>query len=139
MADLNKGRLSKTFYPFVGKGGEAAAPGPQGLVLVMVLGGATFEEAAAVAKINAGPGPMRVVLAGTAIHNSKSFLADVRRLATGDVAVTVAPPPGAAAASAAASSSSSASAAGIGAAVASGAGAALGLSFASPGRSYGTL
>ena len=107
---LAKGRLSKTVFPFVG---PETPPGRMSTVIVFYVGGCTFEEAATVAAINAGTlaigggasaagaggaqdfgvpvapaggasgAPFRVVLGGTAIHNSKSFLAELKRMQSG--------------------------------------------------------
>lgn len=98
---LARGKLSRGTFPFVG------AEPPQGkfsTVIVFYVGGVTYEEAAKVAQINngqlpigggpGGPGagaggvspttpaapPFRVLLGGTAVHNAKSFLAELQRL-----------------------------------------------------------
>ena len=44
---------------------------------MFVVGGATYEEAKMVAQINASSPGMRVVLGGTTVHNSASFLEEV--------------------------------------------------------------
>ncbi len=100
---LAKGKLPRSTFPFVG---AEPPPGKISTVVVFVVGGITFEEAAKVAAINAGtlqvgggsagtPGstaggayapPFRVVIGGTTIHNSKTFLAELQRM-TGSVAV----------------------------------------------------
>ncbi|GAA5915328.1 hypothetical protein JCM8208_001699 [Rhodotorula glutinis] len=92
---LLKGRLRETSYPFV----DGQGVGPQGMsrpqdIIVFIVGGTTFEEARHVAQLNerfaagqglAGGGPQsmvppgtRVVLGGTCVHNSRSFLEMVR-------------------------------------------------------------
>ena len=89
--------------------GTEPAPGPGGsaprfsTVVVFIVGGCTYDEAAIVAGINAGTisiggaagsagsaaaaapatPPFRVILGGTAIHNSKTFLAELQALASG--------------------------------------------------------
>lgn len=57
------------------------------LVVVFVVGGTTYEEARAVAELNAagekGEGwsaGMRVVLGGTSVQNSTSFLKDLQEV-----------------------------------------------------------
>ena len=57
---------------------------PPRLVVVFVIGGTTYEEARAVAELNAAAdkregwaGGMRFVLGGTSVHNSSSFLAEL--------------------------------------------------------------
>jgi vacuolar protein sorting-associated protein 45 len=46
-------------------------------IFVFVIGGATYAEARAVAQINSSNTGVRVVLGGTIIHNSASFLKEV--------------------------------------------------------------
>ena len=41
---------------------------------MFIVGGATFEEARYVAQLNAGTPGVRVVLGGTTVHNSTSFM-----------------------------------------------------------------
>lgn len=94
---LFRGRLRTSAYPFAGAPGGAAASAasaaapaadmpatviPGGAcvrprdVIVFVVGGATFEEARAVALLNSSD--THVLLGGTTVHNSRSFLAMVR-------------------------------------------------------------
>ena len=110
---LARGRLSKQAFPYVG-------PEPPvskfSTVVVFYVGGATFEESAKISAINSGalplggaggsgagaaagagsasPGtqqqPFKVVLGGTAILNSKQFLAELKRIHDGGVAIDVA-------------------------------------------------
>lgn len=75
LQDLIKGRLSQQLYPFV-EGGGATKDKPQDIVIFMV-GGTTYEEAKMVAQVNASSPGVRVVLSGTTIHNSSSFLEEV--------------------------------------------------------------
>ncbi|KAM0789734.1 hypothetical protein ACM66B_006589 [Microbotryomycetes sp. NB124-2] len=93
---LVKGRLKETSYPFI-EGQNASAPGvPRSQdVIIFVIGGTTYEEAKTVANMNAqfasghglggsmGPsGPIgagtRLLLGGTCVHNSTTFLQMVR-------------------------------------------------------------
>lgn len=54
------------------------AIGPPKVIIVFIVGGATFEEAAKVAEWNASPDrSTRVLLGGSCIPNSTSFLAEV--------------------------------------------------------------
>ncbi|GAA6034770.1 hypothetical protein JCM8097_001161 [Rhodosporidiobolus ruineniae] len=93
---LLKGRIKETSYPYV----EGQNIGPQGMsrpqdIIIFMIGGTTYEEAKTVAQLNAqfasgaglqgsvGPGGQvgqgtRIVLGGTCVHNSKSFLTMVR-------------------------------------------------------------
>ena len=45
-------------------------------VFVYIIGGATYSEAALVAGLNKKGGP-RIILGGSCIHNSESFMDDV--------------------------------------------------------------
>ncbi|KAL7414882.1 Sec1 family-domain-containing protein [Mrakia frigida] len=96
---LLKGRLRETSYPFLEAEEGGIAPGagrtqrPQDIIVFMV-GGTTYEEARAVALLNqqlaaaaaAGPGGSstapRILLGGTCVHNSTSFLDMVEDSAT---------------------------------------------------------
>jgi len=75
---LLKGRMKEASYPFV------AAPEPargRPRVIVFVVGGTTFEEARDVMELNKTlEGGRSIVLGGTTVHNSRSFLADVAQL-----------------------------------------------------------
>lgn len=75
LQDLIKGRLSQQLYPFV-EGGGSTKDKPQDIVIFMV-GGTTYEEAKMVAQVNASSPGVRVVLGGTTVHNSSSFLEEV--------------------------------------------------------------
>ncbi|KAK8205298.1 vacuolar protein sorting-associated protein 45 [Zalaria obscura] len=75
LQDLIRGRLREAQYPFV-EGGGSTRDKPQDVV-VFVIGGATYEEAKMVAQVNASSPGVRVVLGGTAVHNSSSFLDEV--------------------------------------------------------------
>lgn len=81
---LFRGRLRTSAYPFAGAATQDApatvVPGGQCVkprdVIVFVVGGATYEEARSVALLNTSD--THVVLGGSTIHNSRSFLAMVR-------------------------------------------------------------
>lgn len=75
LQDLIKGRLNMNSYPFVEGGGQTRDK-PQDIIVFMV-GGATYEEAKMVAQVNASLPGVRVVLGGTGVHNSSSFLEEV--------------------------------------------------------------
>lgn len=77
LQDLIKGRLSMNTHPFVDGGGQTRDK-PQDIVVFMV-GGTTYEEAKMVAQINATSPGVRIVLGGTGVHNSNSFLDDVEQ------------------------------------------------------------
>ncbi|CAK1365636.1 Vacuolar protein sorting-associated protein 45 [Cercospora beticola] len=75
LQDLIKGRLAMNNYPFVEGGGQTRDK-PQDII-VFIVGGATYEEAKMVAQVNASSPGVRVVLGGTGIHNSNTFLDEV--------------------------------------------------------------
>jgi vacuolar protein sorting-associated protein 45 len=75
LQDLIKGRLKDSLYPFVEGGGQTRDK-PQDIIVFMV-GGSTYEEARVVAQINASSPGVRVVLGGTTVHNSATFLEEV--------------------------------------------------------------
>jgi len=69
-----KGKLKEAHFPCTGNIPNAS---PR-QVIVFVIGGVTYEEATKVAEIN-GPG-LRVILGGTTIHNSNTFLSELRSM-----------------------------------------------------------
>lgn len=89
--NLIRGRLKDTSYPFIegqsGVGPNSGLQRPQD-VIVFIIGGATYEEARIAAMLNQDPGSSttsprstpapvtgtRILLGGTCIHNSSSFL-----------------------------------------------------------------
>ncbi|KAK2000515.1 glucose-inhibited division protein A subfamily [Colletotrichum falcatum] len=75
LQNLIRGRLKEQQYPFV-EGGGTTRDKPQDIIVFMV-GGATYEEAKTVATINASTPGVRLVLGGTTIHNSATFLEEV--------------------------------------------------------------
>ncbi|PLB49500.1 vacuolar protein sorting-associated protein 45 [Aspergillus steynii IBT 23096] len=81
LQNLIKGRLKELQYPFL-EGGGHIRDKPQDIVIFMV-GGATYEEAKMVAQVNASSPGVRVVLGGTTIHNSTSFLEEVDNAVSG--------------------------------------------------------
>ncbi|KAL8744649.1 MAG: hypothetical protein Q9190_003132 [Brigantiaea leucoxantha] len=76
LQNLIKARLKEQQYPFV-DGGGTTRDKPQDIVVFMI-GGATYEEAKMIAQVNASSPGVRVVLGGTTIHNSTSFLEEVQ-------------------------------------------------------------
>ncbi|PGG98864.1 hypothetical protein AJ80_09446 [Polytolypa hystricis UAMH7299] len=75
LQNLIKGRLKELQYPFL-EGGGHTRDKPQDII-VFIVGGATYEEAKMVAQVNASSPGVRVVLGGTCIHNSTTFLEEV--------------------------------------------------------------
>ena len=76
LQNLIKARLKEQQYPFV-EGGGSTRDKPQD-ILVFMVGGVTYEEAKMVAQVNASSPGVRVVLGGTCIHNSTTFLEEVQ-------------------------------------------------------------
>ncbi|OAV99887.1 hypothetical protein PTTG_01474 [Puccinia triticina 1-1 BBBD Race 1] len=100
---LLKGRLKETGYPLLDSPVDSRNSVPQAAqtapirpieLIVFVVGGTTYEEARSIALLNerlasgvgfSGPGPQpqigaRVVLGGTCVHNSRTFLDWLREL-----------------------------------------------------------
>ncbi|EFN56021.1 hypothetical protein CHLNCDRAFT_22879 [Chlorella variabilis] len=84
---LARSKLPEMDYPRVDRNSSPQAPRVPRLVVVFVVGGTTYEEARAVAELNAagekGEGwsaGMRVVLGGTSVQNSTSFLKDLQEV-----------------------------------------------------------
>ncbi|RIA86707.1 Sec1-like protein [Glomus cerebriforme] len=71
---LIKGKLKETSYPFIE---GSTKDRPQDIIIFMV-GGVTYEEARHIAQINASAAGVRVVLGGTTVHNSVSFLNEIQ-------------------------------------------------------------
>ena len=75
LQNLIKGRLREQQYPFI-EGGPTTRDKPQDIV-VFIVGGVTYEEAKMVAQVNASSPGVRVVLGGSTVHNSSTFLEEV--------------------------------------------------------------
>ncbi|XP_049736280.1 vacuolar protein sorting-associated protein 45 isoform X2 [Elephas maximus indicus] len=71
---LIKGRLKENQYPYLGP--STLRDRPQDII-VFVIGGATYEEALTVYNLNRTTPGVRIVLGGTTVHNTKSFLEEV--------------------------------------------------------------
>jgi vacuolar protein sorting-associated protein 45 len=85
LQNLIKGRLKESAYPFVEGGGITRDKSQD--IIVFMIGGATYEEAKLVAQVNASSPGVRVVLGGTFMHNSSTFLEEI------DIAVHTWPAP----------------------------------------------
>ncbi|KAI0304470.1 Sec1 family-domain-containing protein [Multifurca ochricompacta] len=79
LENLFKGKLKESSHAFLESAGpNASLQRPQD-VIIFIIGGTTYEEARAVALINQEPtsgstGGARLLLGGTCVHNSSSFL-----------------------------------------------------------------
>ncbi|XP_073989668.1 vacuolar protein sorting 45 isoform X2 [Rhodnius prolixus] len=74
--ELIKGRLKENFFPFLGR-----SPANKRVqdVIVFIIGGVTYEEALCVHLLNksSANSGVRIVLGGTTIHNTTSFIDEV--------------------------------------------------------------
>ena len=75
LENLIKGKLREQQYPYLGS--EVFRDKPQDIIVFMV-GGTTYEEAIAVNQVNSSNPGVRVILGGTAVHNTESFLEEVK-------------------------------------------------------------
>ncbi|XP_030760870.1 vacuolar protein sorting-associated protein 45 [Sitophilus oryzae] len=74
LEDLIKGRLRDNLYPIVGN----HSSGIRALdIIIFIIGGATYEESLAVHNLNSSYPSFNIVLGGTNIHNSSSFLDEI--------------------------------------------------------------
>jgi len=80
--ELLEGRLKESSYPFISaRGVKDHAKEVVNNAMIFVVGGTTFEESRDVSELNkALAGSRCIVLGGTTIHNSRSFLADIAQL-----------------------------------------------------------
>ena len=72
---LLKANLNEMHYPLLEGAADTAAPPVN--VVVWVLGGATYEESTHVANLNKTMPGVSVVLGGSCVHNSSSFLREL--------------------------------------------------------------
>ncbi|KAG6857135.1 hypothetical protein H0H87_008705 [Tephrocybe sp. NHM501043] len=100
---LFRGRLKETSYPFVESPGvNAGLQRPQDVV-IFIIGGTTYEEARTIALFNQDPAASnsgvqavagtRLLLGGTCVHNSSSYLEMVRSAAMSFPSSVYEPPP----------------------------------------------
>ncbi|KAJ3109675.1 vacuolar protein sorting-associated protein 45 [Phlyctochytrium planicorne] len=73
LQEMIKGRLKTDNYPFID---GSTRDKPQDIIVFMI-GGTTYAEAREINKLNASTPGVRIILGGTTIHNSKSFLREV--------------------------------------------------------------
>ncbi|EPY54062.1 vacuolar sorting protein Vps45 [Schizosaccharomyces cryophilus OY26] len=81
--DLLQGKLKESTHPYynIDATTENVHEKPQDIIIMMV-GGATYEEARFISEINATHPGIRIVLAGTTIHNSSSYIDDIMYMAS---------------------------------------------------------
>lgn len=73
---LFKGRLKENLYPYTN---QYQTNGRPQKVIVFVVGGVTYEESLTVHTFNKNFPGIQIILGGTTVHNSKSFLEEVER------------------------------------------------------------
>lgn len=73
LEEIYKGRSIDQQYPFISS--EVPYRRPPTEIIVFIVGGATYEEALAVHQLNQMG--HKVILGGTTIHNSETFLDEV--------------------------------------------------------------
>lgn len=74
LEDLMKGRLKENFYPYTNNYSSNGRPQN---VIVFIIGGTTYEESLTVHTFNKNYPGTNIILGGTTVHNSKSFLEEV--------------------------------------------------------------
>lgn len=73
-----KGKLKTSDYPFAGKAPKEEVPRE---IIVFMVGGVTYEEATKVSEFNdANKGRIQVILGGSTVHNSTSFLEELKAI-----------------------------------------------------------
>ncbi|KAJ8595239.1 Sec1-like protein [Rhizopogon salebrosus TDB-379] len=97
LENIFKGRLKDTTHPFLdGVGTNLGLQRPQDIIIFMI-GGTTYEEARAVALLNQEAGNSltgtRILLGGTCVHNSSSYVEMIRAAAEQFPASVYEPPP----------------------------------------------
>lgn len=80
LEELIKGRLKETTYPYLGNSQISRRPQD---IIVFIVGGATYEESLAVHQLNKNNFGVHIVLGGTTIHNSSSFLQEIENATYG--------------------------------------------------------
>mmetsp|Transcript_23742 Transcript_23742/g.67091 ORF Transcript_23742/g.67091 Transcript_23742/m.67091 type:complete len:598 (+) Transcript_23742:372-2165(+) len=84
LAHIQKGKLRKDTHPFVRGSVAYQTASPEVVIpqeiLVFMVGGVTYEEGTKIAEFNqANKGKMQVILGGSTVHNSTSFLDELKR------------------------------------------------------------
>ncbi|KAJ3030294.1 UNVERIFIED_CONTAM: vacuolar protein sorting-associated protein 45 [Siphonaria sp. JEL0065] len=73
LQDFIKGKAKTENYPFI-EGGTKDKPQD---IIIFMIGGITYAEARGIQKLNSSNTGARIILGGTTIHNSTSFLREV--------------------------------------------------------------
>ncbi|VDM21350.1 unnamed protein product [Hydatigera taeniaeformis] len=78
LRELIQGQLQESAFPTLDCGQGSPSPLPAKKIIVFILGGATYEESLAVHKLMSSTPGLNVILGGTTVHNSESFLNQLR-------------------------------------------------------------
>ncbi|KAJ6218765.1 hypothetical protein RDWZM_004577 [Blomia tropicalis] len=73
--DLYRGKLKETLYPFLGTVLQRDRPIE---LIVFMIGGITYEESMVVHQLNRTLSNMKILIGGSSVHNTESFLDEVR-------------------------------------------------------------
>lgn len=76
LEDLIKGKLSLQTFPYLGN--TVMSKRPQDIIVFMI-GGTTYEESLTVYNLNKQNPGIKIILGGTIIHNSASFLEEIQQ------------------------------------------------------------
>ena len=85
LRELIQGQLPEASFPTLDCGQGSPSTLPSKNAVVFILGGATYEESLAVHKLTSSTSGLSVVLGGTTLHNSTSFLEQLRSNLHSDV------------------------------------------------------
>lgn len=78
--ELIQGQLQESSFPTLDCGQGSPSSLPAKKIVVFILGGATYEESLAVHKLMSSTPGLSVILGGTTVHNSESFLNQLRSM-----------------------------------------------------------
>lgn len=76
LTDLIKGKLRETHFPFLGNPPQTGNRVQD--IIVFMIGGTTYEESLMIHSLNKTHQGIKFILGSTTIHNSKSFLEEVK-------------------------------------------------------------
>ncbi|KAL5966058.1 Vacuolar protein sorting-associated protein 45 [Taenia solium] len=80
LRELIQGQLQESSFPTLDCGQGSPSSLPAKKIVVFILGGATYEESLAVHKLMSSTPGLSVILGGTTVHNSESFLNQLRSM-----------------------------------------------------------
>lgn len=75
LQSIAKGKIKDQLFPMVSTTQTSSRPTE---VIIFIVGGATFEEATKITEFNNASSNMKVLLGGSCVHNSTSFLREIR-------------------------------------------------------------